>query len=96
MNKITLRLAAASIATVAGGMVLTHVSSHSLSVATADSVGLEGRSDTRDTIELAEPVAVEAQKVDAIAKTYSHKISDRSATTVYVRNIPVATFLAEL
>lgn len=39
--------------------------------------------------------AKRAQDTTAIAKVFPHRINDRQAATVYVRNIPVLTFLGE-
>ena len=87
MNKIILGLATTAIASVAGGVAFSGISSEYLSVANAES----SLSDT--AVENVEQPSTRLET--AIAKTYAHNISGREAITVYVRNIPVVTFLGE-
>ena len=95
-----LGLATASIATMAGGISLAYFSPSYLSTANAESVSApaplseQELVDSSETKTIEQTPAVEASTpTRAIATTYDHEISGRSATTVYVRNIPVATFL---
>lgn len=93
MNKATLSLATAMIASVAGGISLSNFAPQFLAAANAEQnvEVVEATSGASEVIE--ESVAPEVQP--AIAKVYSHELDGKEAVTVYVRNIPVATYLGE-
>lgn len=49
----------------------------------------------RDVVKLGEQQTEPSQTDDSIAKIHSHEISGRKAATLYVRNIPVVTFVGQ-
>ena len=97
MNKVMLGLATASISTVAGGIALTYIAPELQATANAEAVNAQKKTIEQEVAESSGIKGLEASAAEAtaIATTYNHEISGRSATTVYVRNIPVATFLGE-
>ena len=92
MNKATLSLATAMIASVAGGISLSNFAPQFLSSALAEQ--------NVEAVEVAPTEVVEEAPVveeikASIAKVYAHELDGKEAVTVYVRNIPVATYLGE-
>lgn len=93
MNKFKLGFATVSMAAMAGGISLASVSPDFLASANAQLANLDIEPEEERVIDSSETESLEAGGVDAIATTYSHDLSGREAVTVYVKNIPVATFL---
>lgn len=90
MNKTSLSLATAMIATMAGGISLPSFAPQYQASANAEQT-LQPIAANTETLQ--QPAQQERQ--GEIAKIYAHQMDGRKAVTVYVRNIPVATYLGE-